>query len=150
DRLELAYDRPRLGFRERLGLSGPQLDEALERRPGVRTEIDLPWIEDEPRVLLRLDERSRPAEHRNDLRRRLGRLGKLLVAHRRDRVDREPSQPAQVEADVVLWHAELVQVVPHRRRRKALLAELRDRRVAVPLRELLPVFAEHEAVMDHL
>ena len=52
--------------------------------------------------------------------------------------------------DVVLGKVELVEVGAHGCGREALLAQLRDRRVPVPLRELLPVLAEHEPVVDHL
>ena len=50
----------------------------------------------------------------------------------------------------MLGEVELVEVGAHGRVRKSLVPELRDRRVAVALRELLPVLAEHEPVVDHL
>jgi hypothetical protein len=52
--------------------------------------------------------------------------------------------------DLVLWEIELFEVCMHRLRREALVSELRDRGVPVPLRELLPILAEEEPVVNHL
>ena len=46
--------------------------------------------------------------------------------------------------------AELVEIRAHRRRRDSLVAQVADRRVLGPLRELLAVLAEQETVVDHL
>ena len=58
--------------------------------------------------------------------------------------------PRSVELDVVRGEPELVEVPAHRRGGNPLVAEVRDRRVPVTLRELLAVGAEQEAVVDHL
>jgi len=49
----------------------------------------------------------------------------------------------------VLGKIELVEVRAHRFRGEAFVAELRDGRVPVTLRELPPVRAENEPVVDH-
>ena len=70
--------------------------------------------------------------------------------HRLDGPDREPADARPVEVHVVRRQAELVEVRAERRRGDPLVPEVGDRRMAVTLRELLPVLAEQQAVVDHL
>ena len=150
DGLELADDRLPLLRRQLLRRRSAQLREPLERGPGVVVERSRLRRDDEARVFASLHEAPRPAERRHHLNGRVRGGGELLVRHGGDRVDREPPQPREIELDVVLGKVELVEVGTHRLWRKALLAQLLDRGVPVALRELLPVRAEHEAVVDHL
>ncbi len=50
----------------------------------------------------------------------------------------------------MLGQPQLVEVGTHGLSGEALVAQLRDRRVPMPLRELLAVRPEHEPVVDHL
>ena len=122
----------------------------VERRPSVVGKLDRLGRDDEACVLPRLGERARAAKRGDDLDGRVRCGSELLVRHRSDRIDREPAKPREIELDVVLGQIELVEIRPHRRGRKALLAKLRDRGMPVALRELLPVRSEHEPVVDHL
>ena len=122
-----------------------ELDEALERRRRVRAELDGSGVEHETRVVARLDERASAPKRGDDVDRRVGSRRELVVGHRCDRVHGEPPKPREIEVDVVLGQAELVQVGANRRRRESLVAKIRDRRVAMPLRELLPVLVRGRA-----
>ena len=150
DRLQLAYELARGRMIELLRRRRAELGEALEGRRRLARQLDGRGIREQARVVPRLRQRPRAAKHRGDLERRIHRRGQLLVRHRRDRVDRQPTEPRRVELDVVLGHPQLVQVRPHGARRKALVSKLGDRGVPVPLRELLAVRPEHEPVVDHL
>jgi hypothetical protein len=99
---------------------------------------------------VRLDEVARASERRNDLDRRIGRGSELLVAHRRDRLDREPPDARHVVVDVVLGDSQLVQVAPHGLRGDAGVAEGGHGRAELALGELAPVLAEDQPVMDVL
>ena len=77
-------------------------------------------------------------------------FGKLLVAHRLDRLDREPADARQVVVDVVLRHAELLEVAANRLAGDAGVAQRRDGRAGRALGELLAVLAEDQAVVDEL
>ena len=51
---------------------------------------------------------------------------------------------------VVHGQPQLVEIGAHRATRDAFVAQIRDRRVPVPLGELLPILAKDQPVMDHL
>ena len=102
------------------------------------------------RVLPRLDQGPRATKRRHELDRRRGRRCQLVVAHCSDRVDREAAEACEVELDVVLGEPELLEIGADCLSGEALVAQLRDRRVPVPLRELLPVRPEDKPVVDHL
>ena len=107
-------------------------------------------LEDLAGDLPRLDERAGAAQRAGELDRGSRSCGEVGVGHLGDGVDCEPVDARQIEADVVARQAELVEVRPHRRRRDSLVAQIGDRRVLGPLRELLAVLSEQEAVVDHL
>ncbi len=150
--LQLAEDPPArsLGV-EAIRRSLPQL--AKRSRVGCASSGSSAWrrASSTSRAYARASTSERAPRSAGTRRRaRRGRVRQLLVGHRRDRVGRESPEAGEVEVDVVLRQTELVEVRPDRLGREALVAELADRRVAVALRELLPVLAEHQAVVDHL
>ena len=128
-----------------------ELREALEGRPRRLRDLDRPGSEDRLRELARLDQVACAPERGNELRRRTGCLGELLVGHRGDRVDRQAADPREIEVHVVRGLSELLEVGPESHGGDAGLSQVghgRDR--AVALGELLAVVAEQEAVVDVL
>src|SRR5581483_33941 len=142
DRLQLAYERARL--EPRLG----ELASAGERLGGVHRSRRR--LEHELRVLARLDEVARAAQHGRRRDRHADARRQLLVAERGERLRREAAQPREVEAYVVARQAELLEVRAHRLGREAELAQVGEGGGAVALRQLAAVLAEQEAVVDVL
>ena len=87
-----------------------QLLEALERRSRLLSERDGLRLQNLPRVFTRLVQVAGAAERRHELDRRGGRGSQVLVAHGRDRLDRQPPDARDVVVHVVLGDAELVEV----------------------------------------
>jgi hypothetical protein len=78
------------------------------------------------------------------------RRARASCGQRLDRVDPEAADPRLVEVDVVRRLAELLQVRAQGLGRYAGLAVVRQRGGTLPLRELFPVRAEQQAVVDVL
>ena len=100
--------------------------EPLQREPGVLAEVT--WAGS--RICARSPAPRRACGRRAApvrARRRVRGRGEVGVRHLRDRVDREPVDPWQVEADVVARQAELVEIRAHRRCRDSLVAQVADR-----------------------
>ena len=151
DGLQLADDRPRLVEREPLRRGGAQLGEPLERRRARPSPSATGCGSSTRRAYSRASTSVRaPRSAGTTSTGASAAAASSSSRHRRDRVDREPPQPREIELDVVLGQVELVEVRAHRRGGNPSVAQLGDRRVPVPLRELLPVRAEDEPVVDHV
>ena len=150
DGLQLAHDLARAGLVEEsaAGPRSPTNRSSVSRASSPR--VHRGRLEDLAGDLPRLDERAGAAQRAGELDRGSRGRGEVGVGHLGDGVDREPVDARQVEADVVARQAELVEVCAHRCRRDPLVAQVADRRVLGPLRELLAVLAEQETVVDHL
>ena len=126
-----------------------QLAEALQRLGRVALGR-LRRREDRLRVLACLVQVARTTQRGDDLDRSAGTLGKLLVGHRLDRLDREPPDARQVVVHVVLRDAELLEIAADGLAGDAGVAQRCDGRAGRTLRELLAVLAEDQAVVDEL
>src|ERR1044071_530690 len=96
----------------------------------------------------RLDEGVRPAHPGRRLDRDADAGGEPLVVELSEHVDRQRADALEVEVDVVLRQVELLEVRAHSLCRKARVAQGRDRRALCALRQLLPVRAHDEPVVD--
>ena len=76
------------------------------------------------------------------------RSGELVVRHRPDGVDRQPTDPRPIEMHVVRRQVQLLEVGADCDGGYAVVAKVGDRRMTVALRELLPVVTEEQAMVD--
>src|SRR6478672_4457977 len=146
DGLQLAKERARVDVAV---AALEQLAKALERLRRIALDRAR-RREDRPRVRPRLVQVARAAQRRDDLGRGVGLERELLVAHRLDRLDREPADAGQVVVDVVLRQAELLEVAAHGGTRYAGLPQRGDGRTGCACRQLLAVLAEDQPVVDEL
>jgi hypothetical protein len=148
DRLQLAHDRLRLVLVDRLGELGPQLREARERL-GARRLVDGRRVQDRSGEPTRLDEVVGTAHQRRGFRRHPGARSQVLVRQLGQHVRRPRPDPVEVEMHVVLRQVELLEIRPHRFRWIAGIAQRRHSCAFGALRQLLPVVADDEPVVDH-
>src|SRR5581483_6741432 len=134
-------------LRENIRKSRAQLGEARERLRALRG-VDTDRLEHRSGEGPRLDQVVRAAGERRRLDGDADALGELGVVEAREHVDRQRPDAVEVEMHVVARQVELLEIGAHGLAGKAALAKRRDRRAALALRELLPVRADDQAVMD--
>ena len=101
-------------------------------------------------VRLCLGEVARAAQYGHDRNWHADPCREILVGERRQRLERQPAKPRQVEVDVVARQPQLLEVRPRRLGRDAGVAQVGERGGAVPLGQLAAVLAQEQPVMHVL